>query len=286
VDRIDATGVKSAHLRHEFMHPSLTIVSGESITGTVIERPVNHKHGGIPMRPVPSPLPYPQSGAAARRGDRTPTNLRQVIALHLRRAGLAATLLLVGGLPSAPVSAQAVFPSPAELLQQALDSQWNLDVSAAANAQTRADADISLARARLLPRLSVAGTWTLNQDDVSAVVPTGPDPSSQDEIVFTRRNQLETVLSVEVPLLDLQNRASVQLASAQQAGTTTSADVVVENLAVSLLQAWFQAVVADAVIEQSEQAVASAEQTMPCERGGSGDKAPPTDGQGGRGGTC
>jgi outer membrane protein TolC len=166
------------------------------------------------------------------------------------------TLCLCIGIPPSA----AAFPTLVELAQAA--ETWNLDLADADQRLREVQADLTVTRARLLPSFIVAGQYTLNQEEVSTALPTGDLTAPPTEVVFTQMNQVQVTAQIQVPILNLPDRAAVRSGALQTTSAEVQREVVAENLAEALVQAWFQVLVADAVLEQAERSRQTAQDNL------------------------
>jgi outer membrane protein TolC len=159
--------------------------------------------------------------------------------------------LLVGAIVLAGEPASALQPLDAFLVGARAYAPDNAE--ARANLE-RQRAEASVARGRVLPGVSVAGTYTRNQYESKVQLPaTGGGPPAT--VTVTPRDQLVGAATVTVPLVDLSNleravaaRTSAGALDAQQRSTALQVESVVA-------QDYYQLIANAALVEASRRAV-------------------------------
>jgi outer membrane protein TolC len=157
-----------------------------------------------------------------------------------------AVLLLLGASP-----ALATQPLESFLDRAKTQSFEAREASATARQRVR-EADVALGR--LIPSLTARGVYTRGQREVAATL-----PGSTERLVITPLNQLDAVLTLDVPIIDLSSyhryeaaKAIARSANAQQGATTI-------DVSRSVARAYFQFLGASALVRSAAESIKAAD---------------------------
>lgn len=160
-------------------------------------------------------------------------------------AGCSALLLL------APLPALATQPLE-DFLARAETQSFEAREASATERQRAREADVALGR--LIPSLTARGVYTRNQREVAATL-----PNTTERLVITPLNQLDAVLQLDVPIIDLSSyhryeaaKALARSASAQRGATTV-------DVSRSVARAYFQFLGASALVRSAEESINAAD---------------------------
>lgn len=161
--------------------------------------------------------------------------------------GCLLVMLLIGA--SSPVLATQPLES---FLDRAATQSFEAREASATERQRAREADVALGR--LIPSLTARGVYTRAQREVSATL-----PNSTERLVITPLNQLDAVLQLDVPIIDLSSyhryeaaKALARSASAQRGATTI-------DVSRSVARAYFQFLGASALVRSAEESINAAE---------------------------
>ena len=179
---------------------------------------------------------------------------RRVLGGRAQQALLAALLLATfGALPAA----QALQPL-SEFVAAA--ARQNPDVQAAAARTEASEANATAAWRRLWPTLAARASYTRNENESVATLP-GPNGTTR-EVTMQSYNQLEGLLSLDVPLVDLGAwRATTAVDASEDAARARRAEVE-HTIVRAVTRAWHQIVSAEAVRAAAISAVGVGEESL------------------------
>lgn len=167
----------------------------------------------------------------------------------LRRFSLFAVL---GALASAlPGQASATQPLD-EFLSRAQVGSFDAREASATERQRAAEADAALGR--LTPAFSARGVYTRNQREVAAQLPNIPE-----RLVITPLNQLDAVLQLDVPIIDLANYYRYKAASTLAQGASVQREVTSIDVSRSVARAYYQFLGASALVRSARESVGAAD---------------------------
>jgi outer membrane protein TolC len=169
--------------------------------------------------------------------------------LSKRHASRGCLLLLVLLGAASP----AVATQPLEdFLSRAEAQSFEAREASATERQRDREADVALGR--LIPSLTARGVYTRAQREVSTRLPNSPE-----RLVITPLNQVDALLQLDVPIIDLSNyhryhaaKALARSASAQRGATTI-------DVSRSVARAYFQFVGASALVRSAHESINAAE---------------------------
>jgi outer membrane protein len=147
--------------------------------------------------------------------------------------------------------AAAAAQGPLDRYLEAAD-EHALDVRRAASEVDLASADYDTARSRLLPSVSAAASYTRNQHEVAADLPT-------QRAVITPRDQVELTAELVVPLVDAGAWIDLGAASAGEDAAARRFDAARLEARVATVAAYFELVAARATEGAAREALASRE---------------------------
>lgn len=160
------------------------------------------------------------------------------------------------------VAVVAFFATPASSNAQALaaflDSaaQHNVDSRLAEETRLRAEAEFGQAWGALLPSLTASGGWTHNQYDAVVEFPTGL--TTTEKVTITPKDQFDTSLKVEVPIIDaakwLKTSATSAGLDAAEARQRSTWDTVKRQV----VSAYFSYLAAKAVFDSANKSLTAA----------------------------
>lgn len=173
-----------------------------------------------------------------------------------KRAGRA----WVAGAAAAAILAAAGPASALQPLQDFLSSARSKGLenkeANAATAQREAEAD--QAWGRVLPAITARGTYTHNDPEVAICQkPTGC--TDAEKIVITKGDQLDSSVSLEVPLVDVAGWSRVAAARSTAKAAALRAQATAQDTDRALAQRYFQAIAAHALLDAANRAVLAAE---------------------------
>lgn len=155
---------------------------------------------------------------------------------------------LAGALPSVAVATQ-----PLDAFLERAETQ-SFDAREADAIQRQRSAEADAAFGRLTPAFSARGVYTHNQREVGATL-----PGTDERLVITPRNQLDAVLQLDVPIIDLASyyryrsaRALADSAAAQRGATTV-------DVSRSVARAYYQYLGASALVRSARESIGAAE---------------------------
>lgn len=125
-------------------------------------------------------------------------------------------------------------------------------------AQREAEADEAVWK--LAPTLQAQATFTRNQYEAAARLPSGPNGESR-VVVITPQNQRELTLRADLPLIDAAAWARLGAASATAEATRERQTKSRGDVARKVAEAWFAAAAAEGLVEATDRAVAAARES-------------------------
>lgn len=167
--------------------------------------------------------------------------------LTKRRASMGCLALLLGA------SSPALATQPLEAFLDRAETQ-SFDAREASATERQRDSEADVALGRLLPSFTARGVYSLNQREVAATL-----PNTTERLVITPLNQLDAVLSLDVPIIDLSSyhrygaaKALARSASEQRGATTI-------DVSRSVARAYFQFLGASALVRSAEESINAAD---------------------------
>jgi outer membrane protein len=132
----------------------------------------------------------------------------------------------------------------------------NLDSRTSVQSREKAEAEFGQAWGALLPSLTATGGWTHNQYDAVITIPTGATTSNI--VTITPKDQLDTTLKVEVPLIDatkwLRTSASSAASDAARERQASTRDQVHRQV----VSSFYSFLAARALLESAERSLSLA----------------------------
>jgi len=124
--------------------------------------------------------------------------------------------------------------------------------ASATERQRAAEADAALGR--LTPAFSARGVYTRNQREVSAQLPNLPE-----RLVITPLNQLDAVLQLDVPIIDLANYHRYKAARALAESASAQRDATSIDVARNVARAYYQFLGASALVRSANESIGAAD---------------------------
>lgn len=160
----------------------------------------------------------------------------------------ALALALVVGLAG---DARATQPLAA-FLDRATAQGFDAREVAATERQRVSEADVALGR--LLPSLSARGVYTHNQYEAAATL-----PGMTERLVITPKNQLDAVLQLDVPIVDLANYHRYRAARAVAESAAEQRQAASIDISRGVARAYYQFLGASALLDAARASVSAAE---------------------------
>ena len=110
----------------------------------------------------------------------------------------------------------------------------SFDSREASATERQRDAEADAALGRLTPTLTARGIYTRNQYEVSAPLPDLPEP-----LVITPQDQLDAVIQLDVPLIDLGNYYRYRSARELARGASAQRDATTIDVSRSVARAYY-----------------------------------------------
>jgi outer membrane protein TolC len=158
---------------------------------------------------------------------------------------------VVGAL--AAFSAVAGATQPLDVfLDKASSQSFDAREAAATERQRSAEADAALGR--LIPALSARGVYTRNQTEVAASL-----PMVEERLVITPLDQLDAVVQLDVPILDLASYYRYRAARSSEQGSSAQREATSIDVSRSVVRAYYQYLGATALVRSAGESVGAAE---------------------------
>jgi outer membrane protein TolC len=141
----------------------------------------------------------------------------------------------------------------------------NHDNREAAATTTQRRAEASVAKGRLYPAFSAAGTYTRNQYEVSLALPeslTGGMGMSTEKLVIQPQNQIDGTLTISVPVIDVGAWRRVDAANATAEATEASEKTTQQDVETQVFRAYYQLIGQEAVLESARRTLEVARQNL------------------------
>lgn len=122
----------------------------------------------------------------------------------------------------------------------------------AAERQRILEADVALGR--LIPSLSARGVYTRNQREVAATL-----PNTTERLVITPENQLDALLQLDVPIIDLASYHRYEAARALARSARAQLEATTIDVSRSVARAYFQFLGASALVRSAAESINAAD---------------------------
>ncbi|HWO14439.1 MAG TPA: TolC family protein [Polyangiaceae bacterium] len=130
----------------------------------------------------------------------------------------------------------------------------SFDSREASATERQRDAEADAALGRLTPTLTARGIYTRNQYEVSAPLPDLPEP-----LVITPQDQLDAVIQLDVPLIDLGNYYRYRSARELARGASAQRDATTIDVSRSVARAYYLYVGAWALVRSARESIDAAD---------------------------
>jgi outer membrane protein TolC len=137
-------------------------------------------------------------------------------------------------------------------LERAQAGSFDSREASATERQRAAEADAALGR--LTPAFSARGVYTRSQREVSAQLPNLPE-----RLVITPLNQLDAVLQLDVPIIDLANYHRYKAARALAESASAQRDATSIDVARNVARAYYQYLGASALARSASESIGAAD---------------------------
>lgn len=162
----------------------------------------------------------------------------------------------MGMLLTAP---QALAVQPVEeFLAAARSNSFASREQSATVGQRKAEQDVAFGR--LLPTLSARGAYSYNQYEVK--IPAGAFPGSTQDLVISPHSQLDATVTLDVPILDLANRARHDQSKRLTEVAELQRDLVGTDLDRAVARAYASYVGTAALVDAAVESISAAEQHL------------------------
>lgn len=139
-----------------------------------------------------------------------------------------------------------------DFLQRAETQSFDARESSATERRRVREADVALGR--LLPSVTARGVYTRNQREVAATL-----PNTTERLVITPLNQLDAVLQLDVPIVDLPSYHRHRAAQALARSASEQRGATMIDVSRSVARAYFQFLGASALVRSAEESIGAAD---------------------------
>jgi outer membrane protein TolC len=160
-------------------------------------------------------------------------------------------LSLFCGLLSSVACARAFALQPVEKFLEAA-RHANHDNRESAASTTQRVAEVDVAKGRLYPSFSAAGTYTRNQYEVSLVLPAELGGGNGEKLIIQPQNQLDGTLTINLPVVDIGAWRRVSAANATANAAQANQKAIQQDVEISVFRSYYQLLGQEAVLEAAK----------------------------------
>ncbi len=156
------------------------------------------------------------------------------------------------GILSCALSVPAQATQPLESFLERAETQ-SFDAREASITQRQRAAEADVALARLIPAFTARGVYTRNQREVAVPLDAGPD------LVITPQNQLDALLQLDVPIVDLASYHRYKSAQALERSASAQRDATTIDVSRGVARAYYQFLGASALARSAQESIGLAQ---------------------------